>query len=111
LVRPAALALGVAGVMLAIDQSPRFGADHERVTVGWSLLAGGVMALGFAFRSGIYRRIALGALSLCLLRVFLVDTQRLGDLTKPATFLLLAVCLLTAAWLYSRHAARIKQWL
>src|SRR5262245_44115357 len=81
LVGPAIVALGVAGVMLGIFRSPVFGGDHEWVTVGWSLLGGVVLALGFAFQSGIYRRTALAALALCLLRVFVVDTQHLGDLT------------------------------
>ncbi len=109
--RPLVVGLAVTIGMVAIRQSPVFGVDHQYVTIGWSLLAGLVMALGFGFHAGLYRRTALAALALCLLRVFVVDTQRLGDFTKPATFVLLAACLLIAAWCYSRYATRLRQWL
>ncbi len=109
--RAASIALAVVAVLVAIYWSRVFATDHTWVTIGWSVLAGVIMALGFAFRAAEYRRTALATLAICLLRALVVDTQRLGDIAKPITFVLLASCSLTAAWLYSRYAPRIKDWL
>jgi len=109
--RAALIALATLATLVAIYRSPLFAPDHTWVTIGWSWVAVVIMTLGFAFRSAEYRRTALVTLTLCVARAIVVDTQWLGDVAKPVTFVLLASCSLAAAWLYSRYAARIKEWL
>jgi uncharacterized membrane protein len=69
------------------------------------------MGAGFGLRSSTHRRVALAVLGVCLLRVFLVDTQGLSDTERTVAFFVLGLCMVGAAWLYSRYSAELKSWL
>ena len=58
-----------------------------------------------------HRFVALAVLGACLVRVFLVDTRALSDTARTAAFLVLGLCLVGAAWLYSRYSEELKEWL
>jgi hypothetical protein len=102
-----AAAAGV--IVLAIYRSALLGA--EWTTAGWSLAGATLVGLGFAWRSSSYRWAALGIFTLCLARVFLVDTRHLSDVYKTLAFITLGLCLMAMAWLYSRFASNIRKWL
>ena len=57
------------------------------------------------------RRVGLLVLASCLLRVFMVDTRSLSDTAQTAAFLVLGLCLVGAAWLYTRYSEELKNWL
>ena len=69
------------------------------------------MTMGFLLKSFRHRRVALAVLGACLLRVFLVDTRGLTDTVQTAAFLVLGLCLVGAACLYSRPSEELKDWL
>ncbi|MBI1784834.1 DUF2339 domain-containing protein [Candidatus Sumerlaeota bacterium] len=98
-------------VMTAIYYSQSFGENHQLTTAGWGGLGLLLIGLGFGFGSAIHRRTALAVLTICLARVFLVDTQGLETEYKMFAFLILGVCLLGVAWLYNRFSAQFKKWL
>ena len=50
-------------------------------------------------------------LGICLLRVFVVDTQGLSDSARTGVFLVLGLCLVGVAWLYNRFSEELKRWL
>ena len=107
--RLALVGLSATTAMIAIYVSGLFGALWA--TAGWSVLAGAVMTMGFLLKSSRHRGVALAVLGACLLRVFLVDTRGLTDTAQTAAFLVLGLCLVGAAWLYSRHSEELKDWL
>jgi len=107
--RAAVVAAATAVIALAIYQSATLG--PRWTTAGWSFIGVLLMALGFGWKSSIYRRVALALFALCLARVFLVDTRNLSDTYKTVAFLILGLCLLGIGWLYSRFAADIRKWL
>jgi uncharacterized membrane protein len=95
--------------MIAIYASTLFGATWA--TAGWSILAASLITAGFALESKRHRFVALAVLGACLVRVFLVDTRALSDTARTAAFLVLGLCLVGAAWLYSRYSEELKEWL
>ncbi|MBI4832996.1 MAG: DUF2339 domain-containing protein [Candidatus Lindowbacteria bacterium] len=96
-------------IMTAIYHSALLGTRWT--TAGWSLIGATLIGLGFALRSSSYRRTALVVFTLCLVRVFIVDTRHLSDAYKTLAFITLGLCLVAMAWLYSRFAEDIKKWL
>jgi hypothetical protein len=95
--------------MLAVYGSEPVG--PQWATAGWAVLAAGLMVGGFAIRASSYRRVALAMLGICLLRVFVVDTQGLSDSARTGVFLVLGLCLVGVAWLYNRFSEELKRWL
>jgi len=80
-------------------------------TAGWSLLGGSMMAAGFVLRSSIHRRVALGLLGICIVRVFVVDTVGLSDTARIGAFFMLGVVLVGIALLYTKYSEELKSWL
>jgi uncharacterized membrane protein len=95
--------------MVGIYESTLFGTLWT--TAGWTGVAALLMGLGFGLRSAIHRRIALGILGVCLLRVFLFDMRGLSGTAQVGAFFVLGSCLLGVAWLYARFSKEIKNWL
>ena len=103
------VAIATVTAMVAIYESSLFGAAWA--TAGWSILAGLMMAAGFAFKSSSQRRVALIVLGTCVLRVFLVDMRGLGDTARTGAFFVLGLSLVGVAWLYTRYSEELKNWL
>ena len=103
------VALATATMMLAIYASNLFGTLWA--TAGWAVLAALLMTAGFVLKSAWHRRAGLLVLASCLLRVFMVDTRSLSDTAQTAAFLVLGLCLVGAAWLYTRYSEELKNWL
>ena len=101
---------GVGLAFIAVLRSPTLGVGGW-TTAGWSLIAGVVIVAGFLLRSSIYRRVALGAFALSILRVFLVDVRGLSSGQQTLAFLILGVSLVAVAWLYARFASQVRKWL
>jgi uncharacterized membrane protein len=78
-------------------------------TAGWSVLGGSMMAAGFMLKSSVYRRVALGLLAICIVRVFAVDTVGLSDTARIGAFLVLGLILVGIALLYSRYSEELKK--
>ena len=112
LVRAGQSALTIVAAVTALNaiySSTLFGPSWA--TAGWSILAGAMMAMGFAFKSANHRRVALVVLGVCLLRVFFVDTQGLSDTARTGAFFVLGLSLVGIAWLYTRYSEELKEWL
>ena len=101
--------MATATTMAAIYESTQLGTQWA--TAGWSVLGVVLMGVGFGLRSGMHRRLALVVLAMCLLRVFMVDTQGLSDTARTVAFFVLGLCLVGVAWLYSRFSEELKSWL
>ncbi|MDX1492553.1 MAG: DUF2339 domain-containing protein [Longimicrobiales bacterium] len=95
--------------MLALQRSDLAGGPWT--TVGWSVWAGLLMTAAFTLRSAIHRRVALGLLVLCIVRVFAVDTVGLSDTARVGAFLILGLVLVGIALLYNRYSEELKSWL
>jgi hypothetical protein len=80
-------------------------------TAAWAIYAALVMIMGFAYRRASFRRIALGVLALCTARVLLVDIRDLETVYQAFALLVLGLCLVAIAWLYSRFNAQLRRWL
>jgi hypothetical protein len=80
-------------------------------TIGWSLSAFALLALGFALRSRLYRLTGLVVFGLTLLRVVVVDLAGLELFYRMMAFLGLGVCLILVSLLYSAHRSRLRRWL
>lgn len=111
LVRLAPLLVGVAAAatMTAIYESAIFGAQWA--TAGWSVMAGLLMVSGFGLKAASHRRVGLLVLAVCLVRVFVVDTQGLSETARIGAFFVLGICLVGVALLYARYARQLKEWL
>jgi uncharacterized membrane protein len=106
------LALVVSATGLAfvsVSQSDLLGPAWT--TAGWSLTAAVVMVLGFTLRAAVYRRVALAAFALTLLRVFTVDVQGLSSGGQTVAFLTLGLLLVAVYWLYARFSDQLRKWL
>lgn len=95
--------------MRSIRLSPALG--RELTTASWAILGVCLLAYGFAARASAARRCALGVLALAVARVFLLDVPGLEPVWRVGAFLCLGLCLLGAAWIYSRFSDRIRKWL
>lgn len=95
--------------MVAVYGSSTFGAAWT--TAGWSVVAGVMMAAGFAFKSSNHRRVALIVVATCVFRVFLVDTRGIDDTARTGAFFVLGLSLVGIAWLYTRYSEELKNWL
>ncbi len=95
--------------MVAVYGSSTFGAAWT--TAGWSIVAAVMMTLGFAVKSSIHRRVALIVVATCVFRVFLFDTIGISDTARTGAFFVLGLSLVGIAWLYTRYAEQLKNWL
>lgn len=109
IVHLALVAIATLTTLVAVYGSSLFGPTWA--TAGWSLLAASLMGAGFGLRVADYRRVALVVLGACLVRVFFVDTVGLSDTARTGAFFVLGLCLLAAAWLYTRYSEELKSWL
>lgn len=108
----ASLALVISATGLAfitVSQASEFGATWT--TAGWSVIAAAMMVLGFVWGSANYRRVALAAFAMTLLRALAVDVRGLSSGGQTLAFLVLGVLLVAVAWLYSRFSAQLREWL
>ncbi len=67
-------------------------------TVAMLLLAAGLLALAYARRSPLIRKLALAAVALAVAKVFLIDMAGLSGLIRVASFLVLGLVLAGLAW-------------
>jgi len=109
LVEALLVVLSAQTAMVGIYGSTLFGTLWA--TAGWTGVAALLMGLGFGLKSSIHRRIALGILGVCLLRVFLFDMRGLSGTAQTGAFFVLGLCLVGVAWLYARFSNEIKNWL
>jgi hypothetical protein len=107
--RTALVAVSILVILSALVHAPEVGAGW--ITVGWSLVAASALVLGFAWRSGTYRRLGLAVFGVTLVRVFLVDVRSLPSASQMIAFLILGVSLVAVAWLYARFANDVRRWL
>jgi len=103
------IVLATITAMATIDYSIAIGTSWT--TAGWSVLGGSMMAAGFALKSSTHRRVALGLLGICIVRVFVVDTVGLSDAARIGAFFVLGVILVGIALLYTRYTEELKSWL
>ncbi len=80
-------------------------------TAAWAIYAALVMIMGFVYRRASFRRIALGVLALCTARVLVVDIRNLETIYQAFALLVLGLCLVAIAWLYSRFSSQLRRWL
>lgn len=107
----AVVLVATAATMIAAWRSTLAGPNGAAATALWALLGVGLMLAGFVAASAIRRRVALGVLTICVARVFLVDTREFGDVEKTIAFMTLGACLIGVAWIYARFGERIRKWL
>ena len=81
-------------------------AERWALSVGWLLLGMLLLVAGIAARYRLLRAAALAVTGLAVVKVFLVDIGRLGDLYRVLSFLGLGLSLLLLAWLYQRFVFR-----
>ncbi len=81
------------------------------LTVTWSLLAFGVLGIGFACRERTYRLLGLLILAAAIGRVFVIDVWQLETIYRILSFLVLGVVLLALGFLYNRFAETLRRWL
>jgi hypothetical protein len=107
--RLALVAIATLVTMVALVRAPEVGASWT--TVGWSLVAVTTLVIGFAWRSGTYRRAGLAVFGVSLVRVVLVDVPSLPTGSQMVAFLILGVSLVAVAWLYARFGKEVRRWL
>lgn len=100
-----ATAVALTAAYTAVQIGPRW------TTAAWAIYAALLMGLGFAFKRASYRRPALGVLALCLGRVFLVDIRDLDTIYQASALLVLGLCLVGIAWLYTRFNSQFRRWI
>jgi hypothetical protein len=77
------------------------------ITVLWGLSAIAIFCAGLAGRVRPLRIVSLAGLSLCLVRIFLVDTR--STLDRIYAFIGVGIALLAVAFLYNKYRDRIQQ--
>jgi uncharacterized membrane protein len=82
---------------------PGSAAERWAVSAAWLLLGTGLLLAGIARRGRLLRAASLAVMGLTVVKVFLVDVARLGDLYRVLSFLGLGLSLLLLAWLYQRY--------
>lgn len=103
----ALVVLSTITAMAAIDYSTAITTGW--ITAGWSVLGGSMMAAGFGLKSSVHRRVALGLLAICVVRVFAIDTVGLSDTARIGAFLVLGLILVGIALLYTRYSDELKK--
>jgi uncharacterized membrane protein len=93
------------GTILAVA-SPRPYAEGWALSIAWLLLGTALLVAGIAGASRLLRAAALAVTGLAVVKVFLFDVARLGDLYRVLSFLGLGLSLLLLAWLYQRFVFR-----
>lgn len=106
----ASLLLGATLVALVSPWNSEF-IGARWTTAAWAIYAATVMGLGFVYRRASFRRTGLGVLALCVGRVFLVDIRELERIYQAFALLVLGLCLVGIAWLYSRFSEQMRRWL
>lgn len=75
-------------------------------SIGWALYGLGILLLGIRFKSRGARFAALGMIVVTVIKVFIHDLWRLGQLYRVASFIGLAVILILVSFLYQRLQAK-----
>lgn len=78
-------------------------AQQLSLSLIWVLYGGAMLAVGLARRSKLLRLMALGLLSLTILKVFLFDLSSLEKLYRIISFIVLGAILLSVSFLYQRY--------
>lgn len=107
--RSALILAGAAQMLVVLSFSE--GIQGTLTTLGWSLTALLLMALGFLWKSRAYRRTAIAVFGLSLLRIVVVDVVKLDIFYRMLAFLSVGLCFLAVSFLYSRFQEEIKKWL
>jgi len=82
-------------------------ARFASISVLWALFSIGLMALGFAYRKGVMRRVSIGLFGVTVLKVFLFDMSKVSTPFRIVSFLVLGVLLIGASFLYHRYKGLI----
>ena len=86
--------------------SPRPYAEGWALSISWLLLGTALLVAGIVARHRLLRAAALAVTGIAVVKVFLFDVARLGDLYRVLSFLGLGLSLLLLAWLYQRFVFR-----
>ena len=86
--------------------SPHRYAEGWALSIAWLLLGTALLVAGIAAGGRLLRAAALVVTGIAVVKVFLFDVARLGDLYRVLSFLGLGVSLLLLAWLYQRFVFR-----
>lgn len=89
-----------------LTQAAASGAEDWALSAAWLLLGMALLGTGIAAGRRFLRAAALAVTGLAVVKVFLFDVARLGDLYRVLSFLGLGLSLLLLAWLYQRFVFR-----
>lgn len=81
-------------------------AQRLSLSLVWAVYGGIMLAVGMSRRSKLLRIMALGLLSLTILKVFLFDLSSLEKLYRIISFIVLGAILLAVSFLYQRYRRR-----
>jgi hypothetical protein len=82
-------------------------AAHLAVTIAWTLSASALLAAGFAWRQRTWRFAALGLFGLTAGKLLVIDMADAQQLTRIASFAVLGMVLIGAAYAYHR----LEKWM
>ncbi len=95
------------GATITFNFSSSFGQDLT-YSLAWAMFAIGLLLVGIREASKGARYASLGLLTLTIVKVFLHDLWRLGQLFRVASFVGLAVILMLVSFLYQKYVAKDK---
>jgi uncharacterized membrane protein len=81
------------------------------LSVGWSVYAGLLLAIGIARKSAAARLFSIGLFAIVIFKVFLYDTSNLSNFYRFVSFITLGVILLIAGYFYNRYKDRIEEFI
>jgi uncharacterized membrane protein len=81
----------------------------QQLSLSLVWVGGAMLAVGLARRSKLLRVMALGLLSLTILKVFLFDLSSLERLYRIISFIVLGAILLAVSFLYQRYRQRLAK--
>jgi uncharacterized membrane protein len=100
-----AVKLGAPGLSAGDADDLRL-AQQLSLSVIWTVYGGGLLMAGIWRRSRMLRVMALGLLSITILKVFLVDLSSLEKIYRIISFIVLGAILLGVSYLYQRYRQR-----
>ncbi len=92
------------GNTLTFQFSGNFARDMS-YSIGWGLFALGLLVIGIWKKLSQVRYAAMGLLILTLLKLFVHDLSQLGSLYRIGAFIVVAVILMLASFLYQRFVS------